>query len=386
MNKLLIVLLAGIFLFSCKSAQKELQLGNYEQAFIKSVKKLQKKPDDREQAEIFTISYKKANQKNLDRIEYLKMSGEASAYDEIYKNYLSLDRRQKLAETVLPLRAGGQTVDFEHINYNRQIIDAKKAAADYHYRKGLELLKGDKYAAKKAYYEFEAVRKYSSAYQDLNRLQLEAKEKGTTTVLLVPMNKTYSQLSKEFLFNLIDFGMQDLDQDWIRYYNKAQKNYYDYNIFISVNSVFISPDEMKESKEIVKKEVKDGFKYVMDANGNVMKDSLGNDIKVDKYKTISCTVIQKTQNKTAKIETKVEYQDNKTKRIVATIPAIGEHNFSYVSALANGDLNALSEKTKKTIGKTPIAFPTGGEMMEFSGNKLKEQIKKILITNKKYIK
>jgi len=386
MNKLLVVLLAGIFLFSCKSAQKELQQGNYEQAFIKSVKKLQKKPDDREQAEIFTLSYKKANQKNLDRIEYLKMSGEANSYDEIYNNYRSLDRRQKLAETVLPLRAGGQTINFEHINYNQQMISAKKAAADYHYRKGLELMKGDKDAAKKAYYEFEAVRKYSSSYDDLNRLQIEAKEKGTSTVLLVPMNKTYSQLSKEFLFDLIDFGMQDLDKDWIRYYNTAQKKYYDYNIFISINSVYISPDDLKESKEIVKKEVKDGFKYVLDAKGNVMKDSLGNDIKVDKYKTISCTVIQKTQNKTAKIQAKVEYQDNKTRRIVATVPAIGEYKFFYVSALANGNLDALSEETKKTIGKTPIAFPAGEEMIKYSGHELKVQIKNILISNKRYIK
>ena len=386
MNKLLVVLLVGILFFSCKSSQKELQQGNYEQAFIKSVKKIQKKPDDREQAEIFTLSYKKSNQKNLDRIEYLKMSGEANAYDEIYNNYLSLDRRQKLAKTVLPLRAGGQTVNFTHVNYNQQIIDAKKGAADYHFRKGLELLKGDKDAAKKAYYEFEAVRKYSSAYEDINRLQLEAKEKGTTTVLLVPMNKTYSQLSKEFLSNLIDFGMQDLDKDWIQYYNTPQKNYFDYNIFISINSVYISPDDLKESKEIVKKEVKDGYKYILDTKGNVMKDSLGNDMKVDKYKTISCTVIQKTQNKTAKIEAKVEYQDNKTKRIVAAIPAIGVHSFSYISALANGDLNALSEESKKTIGKTPIAFPTGGEMMELSAIELKEQIKAILITNKRYIK
>ncbi|RLD73487.1 MAG: hypothetical protein DRJ10_17770 [Bacteroidetes bacterium] len=386
MSKLSIIFLAVLFLFSCKSSQKELQQGNYEQAFMKSVKKLQKKPDDREQAEIFALSYKKANQKNLDRIEYLKMSGEKKAYDEIYNNYRSLDRRQKLAETVLPLRAGGQTVSFQHINYNQQIISAKKSAADYHYRKGLELMRGDKASAKKAFYEFEAVKKYSSQYEDINRLQTEAKEKGTTTVLLVPMNKTYSQLSKEFLSNMIDFGMQDLDKDWIRYYNTPQKEYYDYNIFISISSVFISPDDMKESKETVNKQVKDGYKYILDAKGNVQKDSLGNDIKVDKYKTISCTVIQKTQNKTAKIQANVEYQDNKTKRIVATIPAIGEDKFHYVSAMANGDLNALNETTRKTIGKAPIAFPTGGEMIDHAGAGLKEQVKKILITNKRYIK
>lgn len=386
MNKLLIVLLIGIFFFSCKSAQKELQSGNYEQAFMKSVKKLQKKPDDREQAEIFTLSYKKANQENLDRISYLKMSGEPNAYDEIYKNLKYLERRQKLAETVLPIRAGGQTINFEHINYNKQLIESKNAAADYHYRKALELLKGDREAAKKAYYEFEAVRKYSSNYEDIDRLQMDAKEKGTTSVLLVPVNKTYSQLSKKFMANLVDFGMQELDKDWIRYYNTPQKRYYDYNIFISINKVYISPEDMKESKEIVKKQVKDGFRYVLDARGNVLKDSLGNDIKVDKYKTISCTVIEKAQKKSAKLEAKVEYQDNKTKRIIATFPALGEDQFSYVSLMANGDLNALDDAKRKAIGKSPIAYPSDIEMLDYASDKLKEKIKNILVNNKRYIK
>lgn len=386
MNKLLTIFLIGVFFFSCKSAQKELQSGNYEQAFMKSVKKLQKKPDDREQAEIFSLSYKKANQQNLDRISYLKMSGEPNTYDEIYNNVRSLERRQKLAETVLPLRAGGKTVNFQHINYNKQLIEAKNSAADYHYRKGLNLLKGDRESAKKAYYEFEAVRKYSASFEDIDRLQLEAKEKGTTTVLLTPVNKTYSQLSKKFLANLVDFGMQEMDKDWIRYYNTPQKKYYDYNIFISINKVYISPEDMKESKEIVKKQVKDGFRYILDAKGNVMRDSLGNDIKVDKFKTISCTVIQKTQSKTASIEAKVEYQDNKTRRIIATFPASGEDKFGYVSAMANGDLNALDETRRKTIGKAPIAFPSDLEMLDYAGDKLKEKIKYIVISNKRYIK
>ena len=386
MNKLLIFLLIGMFFFSCKSAQKELQHGNYEQAFMKSVKKLQRKPDSREQAEIFTISYKKANQENLDRISYLKMSGDPNAYDEIYKNLKYLERRQRLAETVLPIRAGGQTINFEHINYNKQLIESKNAAADYHYRKALELLKGDREAAKKAYYEFEAVRKYSSNYEDIDRLQMDAKEKGTTNVLLIPINKTYKQLPKKLMAKLVDFGMQDLDKDWIKYYNTPQKKYYDYNIFISINTVYISPEEMKESKELVKKQVRDGFRYVLDDRGNVMKDTLGNDIKVDKYKTISCTVIEKTQRKSAKLEAKVEYQDNKTRRIMASFPAMAEDKFVYVSSVANGDLNALGEAKRKTIGKAPVAYPSDTEMLDFAGDKLKEKIKYILVNNKRYIK
>jgi hypothetical protein len=383
----LIFLLLSAFLFSCNSAQKELQRGNYEMAFTRSLKKLQKDPNDPEQAEIFIISYKKANQTDIDRIEYLKLSNDDNSLDEIFRIYDRLNRRQQRAETVLPLRAGGKTYDFEHINYNQKLVEAKKNAAYAHYRRGVELLKiGDKLSARKAYFEFQAVRKYYANYEDIDRLQLEAKEKGTTNVLLTPINKTYAQLPPQFLADLVDYSMQDLDDDWIRYYNTPQKKYYDYTVFISIVSSYISPDNMEKEKEKVSKKVKDGFQYVLDANGNVMKDSLGNDIKIDKYKTISCTITRKIQDKSAKIEARVEYQDNKTKRIIKTVPVSGSYKFHYVSAMANGDLNALDEATRKNIGQTPKAFPTNEEMLKYVGIDLKNEIKQVLISNKKYIK
>ena len=64
--------LAIIFSYSCNSSKKALQKGNYNDAFYKSAKKLQKKPNDQDQAEIFTISFQRANQQDLDKISYLK--------------------------------------------------------------------------------------------------------------------------------------------------------------------------------------------------------------------------------------------------------------------------------------------------------------------------
>lgn len=387
MQKILVFFLIVSFLFSCNSAQKELQKGNYDMAFSRSLKKLQKDPSDAEQAEIFIIAYKKANQTDIDRIKYLKLSDDDNVMDEIYNLYQRLNRRQQRAETVLPLRAGGKTYDFEHVDYNQKLVEAKKNAAYTHYRRGVELLKtGDKLNARKAYYEFQKVKKYYANYEETDRLMIEAKEKGTSNVLLTPINKSYTQLPPQFLADLVDYSMQDLDKDWVRYYNTPQKKYYDYTVFISIVSSYISPDNLKEEKETVSKKVKDGFQYVLDANGNVMKDSLGNDIKVDKYKTISCTITRKIQDKSAKIEARVEYQDNKTKRIIKTVPVDGSYEFHYVSAMANGDYNALDEATKKSIGKSPKTFPTNEEMLKYVGLELKDKIKQALIANKDYIK
>ena len=75
MKKLAIIILAISILFACDSAEKAMQRGSYEQACFMAVKKLQKKPDDAEHAQILALAYQKANQADMDRIEYLKLSG-----------------------------------------------------------------------------------------------------------------------------------------------------------------------------------------------------------------------------------------------------------------------------------------------------------------------
>jgi len=386
MKKFILLFLVSVILFSCDSPKKALQRGSYDQACMMAIKKLQKKPSDIESAEIFTVAYQKANQADIDRVEFLKLSGEQNAWDEIYSIYNRLDRRQTQAETVLPLRTGGKTVDFEHINYNEMIVDAKNSAADFHYSKGIELLNGDRNDARKAYDHLVQARQYSSQYPDLEKRIQESKDKGTTYVFLTPLNKTYAHLSPEFLGGLLDFGMNQLDDNWKRFFNSPTREYFDYNIFVTINSVYVSPDDTKETKETIKKEVRDGWIYEYDSKGNVKRDSLGNDIKTPKYKTVSCTITRKLQKKFASIKCNIEIQDNLGKRIVASIPTEGQANFEYLSSFANGDLNALDEETRKSVGKSPISYPNDLEMLDFAADKLKPKIIEAIKQNKNYIK
>ncbi len=386
MKKLTVLFLVLTFIFSCDSAQKALQRGSYEQACYMAVKKLQKKPDDAEHAEILTLAYQKANQADMDKIEYLKLSGEEHTWDEIYKYYSKLDKRQQLIETVLPLRAGGKTVNFEHINYNAKLIEAKNSAADFHYNTGIELLNGNKDQARQAFDHLTQARTYKGNYPDIDKKIMEAKEKGTSYVLISPLNKTYAQLSPEFLGNLVDFSMSQLDDNWNRYYNTPQLEYFDYTIFVSIASIYVSPDDNKETKEIIKKDIRDGWKYEYDSKGNVKKDSVGNDIKTPKYKTISCTLTKKIQSKHSIIKVSIEIQDNQSKRIVATIPDEARYNFEYASAYANGDLNALDDETKKLLNNIPIAFPADMDLIQYCMDKLKPNVQNAIKNNKKYIK
>lgn len=374
MKKILPLILASIILFSCNSAKKALQHGSYETACMLAIKKLQKKPSDEDNAKIFTLAYQKANQKNIDRIEYLKQSKEQKAWDEVLKLYKKLERRQELAETILPLRAGGKTVNFEHINYNEQIIEAKNSAAYFHYNEGIKLLSGDKNDARKAYQHLVNVRNYTNNYTDLEQRIKQAEEKGISNILISTINKTTANLSPTYMSDLINFGMQHVDDTWRRYYNSPQLPQFDYSIFVVINSVYSGPNNTKKSKDIVKKEVRDGWKYKLDQNGNVKKDSLGNDIKEPNYKIISCTITKKIQTKIATVKATVELQDNKTKRIVSSIPIQSGSKFSYISSYANGNLDALDDDLRQTIDKSPAPFPLNETMIEETSNDLRNKV------------
>ncbi len=383
---LIIFVIISLILTSCDSAKKALQRGSYDVACAMAVKKLQKKPYDEEHAQIFTVAYRKANQKDIDRIDYLRQSKEQRAWDEILRLYKKLEKRQTLAETILPLRAGGKTVNFEHINYNQQIIEAKNSAAYFHYNEGVKLMNGNREDARKAYYQFIKVRNYTNNYNDLEQRIRAAEKKGTVKVLLLSINRATATVPVIFMQNLTNIGTQYIDDKWRKYYNNPANSQFDYRAIVVITSINVSPDKIDEKKEIVKKKIKDGWEYEFDARGNVKKDSLGNDIKRPKYKMISCTITKKTQIKTAVVSAIVDVQNNVTSKIVSSVPIKSAAKFNYTSSFANGNLAALSKQTRETVGKSPIAFPTDNEMIEKTTLDLQNKIIDALKRSKNLIK
>ena len=72
---------------------KKLQQGNYDAVIDKTVKKLIRKPDAKDAAEM-DRAYRMANERDYDRIKYLKMENNPDNYDEIFSRYNMLKERQ----------------------------------------------------------------------------------------------------------------------------------------------------------------------------------------------------------------------------------------------------------------------------------------------------
>ena len=63
--------------------------------------------------------------------------------------------------------------------------------------------------------------------------------------------------------------------------NRLKDINYDYGLIVNFREINISPEQVKEKELQKEKLIKVGVKNLLNANGQVVRDSLGNPIKVD---------------------------------------------------------------------------------------------------------
>lgn len=359
-----------------------MQIGQYDFAIQKAVQRLAKKPTKEKFIVILDKSYKNANQQNLDRINFLKATGEPDIWDEVFDNYGTMKRRQEFVKT-LPNNVL-TAISFKSTNYDQEIIEAKKKAAEYFYAHGNKLLeKGDKASVRLAYEEYLKVKVYYQEYKDIDAQILKAKTLGISQVLFKMQNTSGIPLPANFEEELTKISLTDLNGLWVNYDTKeVQNRSYDYLIKVDIKGILVSPESVKETEHTESKDVQDGWQYMLDKNGNVMKDSLGNDIKSPKYKTITCLVIESYQKKTAIITANIDYLNNITKQLVKTNPISSQALFDHIAVRTVGNIEALKPETKQKIGSTPVPFPTDPAMILMADDILKNMTRDIIRANK----
>lgn len=382
-----ILFIAAIFIITgCSTSKKYLEKGMYDMAVRKAVTKLRKKPSSKKNIMVLDKAYPLANGIDNDRIKYLKQEGKPENWDEIFSLYSNLKDRQKLVKTVLPLNLEGKNINYPQIDYDNEVINAKKNAAEYYYIHAQKLMESNLKADQRAaYYELRRVKDFYANYRDTDVLMQKARENGISWVLVQPVNKSIYKLSDEYLKSLITVDLPQFNTEWLQY---TEKNIYknDYVINVAINIVDISAERVKEEQEIDSKQIEDGWDYYLDANGNVMKDSLGNDIKKPKYKNITCKVFKTIQNKVAHLEGSINYIDAATGQILKSVPIAADNVFDHLSATALGDLAALTAEHKKIIGLKPLPFPTDQDMISQATITFKDVISKALYNNKYFLK
>ena len=147
---------------------------------------------------------------------------------------------------------------------------------------------------------------------------------------------------------------------------------------LDFREINISPEQTNEKQIIKEKQIRDGFDYVLDSNGNVAKDSLGNDLKVDKFKTVKCSFYQFTQFKTAQIGAKVSFTDLENGQEINSYPIASEFVFEHIYANYSGDRRALENELIALLDLAAVPFPSNEQMVYDAGEDLKARLKNVV--------
>ena len=380
---ILILLVSG-----CGSSKKQLQKGNYDAAVQKAVKQLRKDPSDVKQIDILDQAYRIANDQDNEKVRLLKLEGKPNNWDEIYLVYKTLNDRQALVRTVTPLNSNGRSISYPQVDYMPDMVNAKRKAADYYFGHGNELMKsGIKESYRQAYAEFIRAKEYVGDYEGIDNKIMEAKNQGISRVFVSIQNSSVLQFPKEFEDDLLTLDFPRLNSDWVEYYtqNLNGRTQYDYFVNVNVKNVAVSPDQSLQTDSVIKRDIEDGFSYVLDKNGNVMRDSLGNDIKMKKYKTVQCALVQTAQSKACRIDGDVEVISMNPSKTLTKDPIGAQSNFENISSRALGDTQALNAKQLERTKTAIVPFPTDVDMIVRCSESMKKAISTAIQRDRRFI-
>ncbi|MDX9773311.1 MAG: hypothetical protein RBT02_07810 [Bacteroidales bacterium] len=383
-----ILFIAALLLSGCGSAKKQLESGNYDAAINKAVTDLRKNPKSEKDIDILERAMNIAIDQDNERVRFLKMEGRANAWDEIYLIYKKMSDRQTAVRTVTPIQYEGRTIEWPYVDYMQEMVIAKKKAADFYYTHGQELMQnGTKDSYRQAYAEFARARDYVGDYDGIDQMMQEAKYLGISRAFVTIKNYSAIKFPEEFEKELLALDLPRLNSEWVEYYTSLPDNdtQIDYLINVNLRSVGVSPDKQFQRDSLVKATVEDGFDYVKDARGNVMKDSLGNDVKVKKFTELQCALIQTFQVKECIIQGDVEMMSLYPEKTIKKEPIGATSNFDHVSARAIGDVNALSANQKSMLQSQVVEFPTDLDMVIMCSENLKSAIRGFMDANRRYI-
>ena len=375
MRRTLLYTITLMLLFSCKSIDKLVEQGRYDEAIFLAIDKLAgQKNKKREHVVAFERAFAKVMQRDLDRIAFLESQGRPENWVQIHRDYERIRTRQNRIKPFIPLIAkDGYEAKFKFINVNIRMKEATDRAADFYYQRSLRFLEearqGEKLSAREAYKSLRDIEKYYFNYKDSDLLINEALHLGKTRILVNLVNNAPVIFPENFEAIVRSVHVYELNTLWKEHYIYEETGVqYDLFADLQILDLQISPSLESRDHWYEEVEVEDGWKYVRDRHGKIKLDTLGNKLKYKKYKKVGAEITKVTREKEATIIGNLIFreassgirQDTKPINVVAHFK---DESYSY-----SGDKRALPDKVKRKLDH-PRPFPSDYDLtMEVTGN------------------
>jgi len=357
MKKHLLILFLTLFFLACnsiKKTQEAIHKGNYDKAISLAVRNLNgNKSKKKTQPYILMLeeAFGKASQRDQEEIAFLKKDANPENSERIYNIYLRLKDRQQKIKPLLPLKISKKNANarFDFENYDEAIITSKNEVSNHLYTKAKALFASNyKYDYRKAYEELKYIEEINPNYRDTRFLMQEANVKGIDYVYVSMKNETAQVVPKKLEKDLLNFDTYGLNDLWTVYHSKKDTEIrYDFGLSLNLRKIEVSPEQLREKQLIKEKQIKDGYKYLLDADGNQVKDSFF-----------------------------------KTKQTIKVFPIKSKFIFEHQYADHNGDKRALERSYLSLLMAKSVVFPSNEQMIYDTGTDLKRKLKAIISRNK----
>lgn len=385
---LFIIAFIGTSCNSVKRTKKLVASGDYDKAISLAVKKLQKDKGAKEydpHIRVLEEAFLKAKEEDTRRIASLKKDRSLINAKEIYFSYLDLDARQNLIRPLLPLysKEMKRNANFVFSDYSTDIITAKSEYAKSLYQEAdLYIQRNTKLDYRSAYNVLCELDEIQPNYRDVNRLKDETHFQGTDFVIVRLNNHTNQFIPLRLERDLLDFNTYNLDDFWTEFHSRQENGInYDFGVDLNFQSIQISPERISEKQYTRKATVKDGYDYRRDRAGNIVNDSLGNPIKIERFKDVTAVITITDQQKQVFVGGTVVYTDLARRRELNSFPLSTEFIFNNIFATFRGDDRALTAEDRTIVHNRFLPFPNNEQMVFDAGTDIKERFKEILKDN-----
>ncbi len=326
--------------WSCKTAKKMYEKGNYDEAVELAAKKLQKKPNDAATLDILQNAYRFAVEDHETRIRNNANSNNDLKWEWTYAEYLSLQR------LYIAIRKSPAVFDAVHpTDYSSYVATYQEEAGNARFDRGLSLMdNNNKNSFKQAYYEFQPALDLKPGDLAIKQKLDEAYASAVTNVVVLPVNQT------GFQYSSYNYGIVNIDKNLLHYLNTNNNNsFVRYYSPAEANSLNIRTDQTVEihfsnidiNRYRDQRNTREVSKQVVVKETVIKPDSV-----IKEYTTVKAkiTTTHRTLQSNGLMQVTVRDYDN---RWLWSDTYRGDYNWSAEFSSYTGDARALSDEDKK---------------------------------------
>jgi tetratricopeptide (TPR) repeat protein len=357
---LFLLQLFALLLNGCKSAEKSLKKGNYDDSVLRAVEKLKNNPTHSSSAEALKQAYPLALEQHLNDLKQIQSSDDLFKWEPQLDSYVRLN---KLYAGISGCAACDKLVSAKNFENEEKI--ARHNAVNVRYKEGEKLLAmGDRGNARQAYEHFEKVNALMPDFNEVQKKLDLAYELASFKVVVeqVLVTSRVYQLSNEYFQERVNEYLQTNKRlnKFVRFYmpDEASKIRLqpDQVITLQFDDFVVGQTLLEKNTETFtsKDTVKVGEKFVGRSK-----------VPVYAKVTAKLTQIRKTVRSAGLLNMRIT--DFRTRQIVNQEKFNGEYNWTCEWAHFNGDERALSAAQLRKCKSQELLPPDPQQLfIEFS--------------------